>query len=331
MYAWFVLLSLFFTGSHDQIKNVMEEYTIKFQSRGIPLIHMQHDQLEIPKTKIRKKPSPLHAYRALAMHYGWALSEVFQGLDSSLPVPDRVMILEEDIHTAPDFFSYMQATSRILDEDPTLMAVSAYNDNGHMVRDPHRILRSDFFPGLGWMMTRRLWNEELEAKWPRGYWDDWLREPAQRKNRHFLRPEVSRTFHFGEKGGTSHNQFGSILSRVKLNKESIDWSQQEHDLSYLHEQAFDEQYGKLIAESTKVKTVQDAQTQVETQNTRLEYTSFIHFQTIAAELDIMDDEKASIPRTAYKGVVEIRPFGDHLLFLTPPEAKLKHSFPSFSK
>jgi alpha-1,3-mannosyl-glycoprotein beta-1,2-N-acetylglucosaminyltransferase len=324
----FVFVSLYYNkGSHDPIKKVMKEYTIKFQSQGIPLIHMQHDQLSTRKPTLRKKLfSPVNSYRALALHYGWALSEVFRGLDPSLPIPDRVIILEEDIHTAPDFFSYMQATSRILDTDPTLLAVSAYNDNGHMAQNPHRILRSDFFPGLGWMMTRRLWNEELEAKWPNSYWDDWLREPAQRKNRHILRPEVSRTFHFGDKGGTSRNQFGSILSRVKLNKEAIDWSKQ--DLSYLHEEAFDEKYGERIANSTKVLTVKEAKAQLQSHDTRLEYVSLIHFQTLAKQLDIMDDEKASIPRTAYKGVVEIRLFGTHLLFLTPPEATLKKSFPS---
>ena len=42
--------------------------------------------------------------------------------------------------------------------------------------------RSDFFPGLGWMLTRELWME-FEPKWPEGYWDDWVRDPAQRKGR----------------------------------------------------------------------------------------------------------------------------------------------------
>ncbi len=54
------------------------------------------------------------------------------------------------------------------------------------------VYRSDFFPGLGWMMTRSLWFE-LRKKWPRGFWDDWLRDSAQRKNRSCLRPEISRT------------------------------------------------------------------------------------------------------------------------------------------
>lgn len=42
------------------------------------------------------------------------------------------------------------------------------------------------------MMRRDLWLE-LREKWPLGFWDDWLREQAQRKNRACLRPEISRT------------------------------------------------------------------------------------------------------------------------------------------
>lgn len=52
--------------------------------------------------------------------------------------------------------------------------------------------RSDFFPGLGWMMQRSLWLE-MRKKWPNGFWDDWIREPINRKNRACLRPEISRT------------------------------------------------------------------------------------------------------------------------------------------
>lgn len=45
-----------------------------------------------------------------------------------------------------------------------------------------KLYRSDFFPGLGWMMTKQLWNE-LGPKWPEKYWDDWMREPEQRNGR----------------------------------------------------------------------------------------------------------------------------------------------------
>jgi hypothetical protein len=33
---------------------------------------------------------------------------------------------------------------------------------------PEELYRSDFFPGLGWMLTKSFW-EELEPKWPHAY------------------------------------------------------------------------------------------------------------------------------------------------------------------
>jgi len=42
-------------------------------------------------------------------------------------------------------------------------------------------------PGLGWMLRKNLYQEELESKWPirpqKDSWDGWLRAPAQRKER----------------------------------------------------------------------------------------------------------------------------------------------------
>ena len=62
---------------------------------------------------------------------------------------------------APDFFSLFNATAPLLDADPSLFCVSSWNDHGQarFVRDPLRLLRSDFFPGLGWMLTRAVWDD----------------------------------------------------------------------------------------------------------------------------------------------------------------------------
>ena len=67
-------------------------------------------------------------------------------------------------------------------------------------QDNKAVVRTDFFPGLGWMLPRRVWNEVAED-WPQAYWDDWIREPLRRQGRQFLRPEVCRTYHFGKKVG----------------------------------------------------------------------------------------------------------------------------------
>lgn len=253
------------------------------------------------------------AYAALAQHYAFALDRLFQ-LDANF---QRVIILEEDLHISDDFFGYFQALAPLLDQDPTLLAISAYNDNGlrNKVHDPLRLLRSDFFPGLGWMMTRNLWIQELRQKWPWAYWDDWLREPAQRLGRHIIRPEISRTFHFGSRGGASNNQFGEQLQHIQLNSVFVDWKSQ--SLDYLLLNQYNSQYGKLVGDATLISSLPPPDLSVLQYNVRLEYANLPEFQVYAQALGIFDDEKAGVPRTAYHGIVEIR-WGSHFLFLTPP-------------
>jgi alpha-1,3-mannosyl-glycoprotein beta-1,2-N-acetylglucosaminyltransferase len=302
-------------GSNPKVTNVIQDFQSSFSKMGIPLVHLQH------KSALRRGSN---SYKALAVHYGWALQQVFAGqaTDAAASVPpQRVIILEEDIHVAVDFFGYFSAMATVLDEDPSLLAVSAFNDNGFQshVKDPTRVLRSDFFPGLGWMMSRRLWDNELSLKWPTGYWDDWLREPDQRQGRHVLRPEVSRTFHFGVKGGASGNQFGNRLGKVMLNPTPVDWSAQQDDLSkHLLVDQFNADYWSLIQAAQPADSMPAALDACQNGNVRLEYKSWLEFQRFAGRLELMDDEKAGIPRTGYKGVVETRPHGEHLLFLIPP-------------
>ena len=61
---------------------------------------------------------------------------------------------------AVDFFSYFEATAPLLTSDPSLYCVSSWNDHGQdrFVKDPLRLYRSDFFPGLGWMLGRSTWD-----------------------------------------------------------------------------------------------------------------------------------------------------------------------------
>jgi alpha-1,3-mannosyl-glycoprotein beta-1,2-N-acetylglucosaminyltransferase len=301
-------------GTAQAVKDVVVSYKLKFAERQIPLVHLQHKT-----TTQHVRRGKLNPYQALAVHYGWALQQVFSGEAThapEAPMPQRVVILEEDLHIAPDFFGYFERTAELLDDtSQNLLAVSAFNDNGAHVLDPRRIVRSDFFPGLGWMMPRWLWDNELSGKWPEGYWDDWLRDPAQRQGRNILRPEISRTFHFGTKGGASSNQFGSLLTEIRLNDILVDWSQE--DLSYLLNGAFDASYRKLVDEATLATDLDGALKKVKESNTRLEYGSFPEFQRLARKLKLMDDEKAGVPRTAYKGIVETRPHDNFLLFLVP--------------
>ncbi len=122
------------------------------------------------------------------MHYKYSLSSAFD----RYPTAPALIVVEDDLLFSPDFYEYFRAVAPVLDEDPTTFVVSAWSDNGFKgrVRDKYALRRTDYFPGLGWMLTRRLYKNELEDHWPREHWDHWLRSAAINKNREIVFPQV---------------------------------------------------------------------------------------------------------------------------------------------
>lgn len=313
----------------EYLKRTLEA-VVKYRPQGLPVFISQdgrdaaveklvkgtflHLQLSSPEVQFIHKQRDDHSYYEngyfrLAAHYKWALDQVF-----SIPEVRRVIILEEDLVIAPDFFELFAATAPLLDSDQTLLAVSAWNDNGMegSVRDPAQLYRSDFFPGLGWMMPRRIW-EELGPKWPRAYWDDWLREPKQRQGRHFIRPEICRTLHIGQKG-VSNAQYSSYLNSIRLNENAVAFTK--IDLSYLQLPKWDEIYLNQVR-SAMLISLEDARSgrgmltakRSGVKEVRVVYGAFEghsnSFSQLAQWSGAMDNVKAGVPRTAYKGIVTI--------------------------
>ena len=91
----------------------------------------------------------------------------------------------DDLDVSPDFLDYFQALYPLLKYDKTIWCISAWNDNGidqkidrragMWKKENHECIflcqdllhRSDFFPGLGWLLTKTVWNE-IKADWPKG-------------------------------------------------------------------------------------------------------------------------------------------------------------------
>ena len=184
--AWQVHIFISQDGSHSGVTAVIQDFTRALASARPdmpPVTHLKHQQ----------HPTG-GGYVKLARHFGWALGQIFDVHDMS-----RVIILEDDLEISVDFFQYFAATARVLDADPTVFCVSAWNDHGqgHHVLDSKALYRSDFFPGLGWMTNKRVW-ADFRGKWaPGGYWDDWLREPPVR----YVRPLAGRNPIFFLPGG----------------------------------------------------------------------------------------------------------------------------------
>ena len=149
----------------------------------------------------------------IAMHYKYALSRAFE----LFPNAPAVIVVEDDLLFSPDFLDYFEHVAPILDVDESAFLVSAWSDNGYKgkVDDPYALRRTEFFPGLGWLLPRRLYLGELEAKWPTAHWDHWLRSEPINRGREIIYPQVPRTFHNGIRGtfmdmGTHNRYFRDI-------------------------------------------------------------------------------------------------------------------------
>lgn len=290
----------------------METVTRMVQSYSSKLIHLVHPRDFIVPPE--KKQYAL--YHAISQHYKWALEKVFANSKFN-----RVIILEEDIEIAPDFFTYFERLSPILDQDKTIMCVSCWNDNGQAthVKDNTLLYRSDFFPGLGWMMSREMW-KELHPKWPLGFWDDWLRQPEQRKDRACIFPEVSRTFTFGKQGVSGGQFYDTHLSTMKLNQEIVPWASQ--DVSYLTQAKYDPYFEGLVGSAILLADVTQL-SQHSNANLKLMYNSLNEYNNFAKHFGLMGDPKKGVPRGAYKGIVTFRN-GSNRIFLTPSRPNLTY-------
>lgn len=117
-----------------------------------------------------------------------------------------LLILEEDLDVSVDILSYFQQLLPVYEYDKSVYCISAWNDQGydHLCNDPAMMYRVDTMPGLGWVLSRKLFKNELEEKWPKPDdfvdWDMWMRAEYNRKGRECIIPDISRTYHFGGKG-----------------------------------------------------------------------------------------------------------------------------------
>lgn len=221
---------------------------------------------------------------------------------------------------APDFFEYFRALHPFLLSDPTLWCISAWNDNGRDgLVDPGRpelLYRTDFFPGLGWMLLKEMW-DELEPKWPKAFWDDWMRQPEQRRDRSCVRPEISRTITFGRKGVSLGQFFDQYLRYIKLNTEFVPFTKR--DLSYLVRERYNEDFVKEVYGAPQVKLEELHGGSLKGAGPfRVQYSSRDSFKALARSLGVMDDLKSGVPRAGYRGVVSFMSRGRRI-YLAPPE------------
>ncbi|XP_012257569.2 alpha-1,3-mannosyl-glycoprotein 2-beta-N-acetylglucosaminyltransferase isoform X2 [Athalia rosae] len=268
------------------------------QSYGEQITHIrQPDQRDIDVPPKEKK---FKGYFKIARHYGWALNQVFLEFGY-----ETAIVVEDDLDVAPDFFEYFSGTYPLLMRDSTLWCISAWNDNGKselIDENGHDLLyRTDFFPGLGWMLTKDTWME-LGPKWPKSYWDDWIRKPEQRKDRACIRPELSRTMTFGKIGVSNGLFFEKHLRFIKLNDVFVPFTKM--NLTYLLKDNYDMAFVNEVYRSRVVNYTELKKDAIQNPGpVRITYHTRQAYKNTAKMLGLMDDFRSGVPRTSYRGVV----------------------------
>jgi hypothetical protein len=104
----------------------------------------------------------------IARHYRWTFTSIFD----DHPNAEYAIVVEDDMIFAPDFLTYFVQLAPLYAKDPSIYCITSWNDNAQagLALDPRVMLRTDFFIGLGWMISRRIYKNELEPIWPQTHW-----------------------------------------------------------------------------------------------------------------------------------------------------------------
>jgi alpha-1,3-mannosyl-glycoprotein beta-1,2-N-acetylglucosaminyltransferase len=249
----------------------------------------------------------VESYRRISRHYKWALHRAF-GVYGA----DRVVVVEEDMEVSSDFFGYFDGLSPLLEADPTLFCVSAWNDNGkqHLALDSKQLHRTDFFPGLGWMLTSSLW-DEIAPLWPDIYWDDWLRSTKLTRGRQCIRPEVSRTANFGAEGVSRAFNHEKHVAQVVLNQQAVNFSIL--DLTYLNALAYERLVFGRMSRAVLLKYTNYLTSRPQEADVIVRHPAGSMDQ-VGKRTGVMTDHREGRFRTSYRGVVII-PWNGHWAFL----------------
>uniref|UniRef100_A0A2K5MGJ7 Protein O-linked-mannose beta-1,2-N-acetylglucosaminyltransferase n=1 Tax=Cercocebus atys TaxID=9531 RepID=A0A2K5MGJ7_CERAT len=218
------MITVFIDGYYEEPMDVVALFGL----RGI-----QHTPISIKNARV-------------SQHYKASLTATFNlfPVSLSLPLPELF---------DPACLSFLSQSIHLLEEDDSLYCISAWNDQGyeHTAEDPALLYRVETMPGLGWVLRRSLYKEELEPKWPTPEklwdWDMWMRMPEQRRGRECIIPDVSRSYHFGIVGLNMNGYFHEAY--FKKHKFNTVPGVQLRNVDSLKKEAYEVEVHRLLSEA----------------------------------------------------------------------------------
>lgn len=202
----------------------------------------------------------------ISRHYAWALTKAF-----ARPNITHVMIFEDDLTLAPDAIEYLYAASSFLTsvKRGSVVAASAWNDNGRAAKVPMEATLTSFFPGLGWVLSRVLW-QRLAPQWPASVsaenpapvvtgWDYWLRIQFLMNDWQTIVPTTPRTRHASIGANVNHEQNTNLYSSATLSdtlSRTLNWRAIASDLT--DTLAFEAKIQQSLSTGRVITMIEDA-------------------------------------------------------------------------
>ncbi|KII69416.1 Alpha-1,3-mannosyl-glycoprotein 2-beta-N-acetylglucosaminyltransferase [Thelohanellus kitauei] len=205
----------------------------------------------------------------------------------------------------------------LLDIDPSVLCISAWNDNGFnkYAHDPYRFQRSEFFPGLGWMIKREVW-DEVKTSWPKTFWDEHFRNPTTSKGRSCIYPEISRVENFGMIGVSVGKFYLNYVHPIKRNTQKVNYENVKigHLIQENYEASFFEQFKKAIPITlSDYEAIPSFEGHL---SYKIQYTSRFTYQKLCIKFGITHSTRYHIPRTSYHKITFLN-LETHSVFLYP--------------
>eukprot|EP01133_Synstelium_polycarpum_P003515 gene3515-4016_t len=250
-------------------------------------------------------------YEAISRHYKWALGQVFRmGFKAAI-------VLEDDLEISPDFYDYFDKFYPMLKKDKSLFCVSAWNDNSKRDFIPDfdqasiEFKRTDFFPGLGWMLTSSFW-DEIRYDWPTIFWDEYPRKKSVVKDRQCIQPVLPRVRNIGNLGSSGTEIYTDWLSKIEKNNRTIDYKS--IDISYLELDTYRKYMEKQVQDAQDIQLYEIDTFGYRNKTLKIQYGNRYDFTSYAKQLGIMDDMREEVARTSFDGIVALH-YKDNLLYL----------------
>mmetsp|Transcript_27711 Transcript_27711/g.38540 ORF Transcript_27711/g.38540 Transcript_27711/m.38540 type:complete len:462 (-) Transcript_27711:74-1459(-) len=251
-----------------------------------------------------------------SMHHYWALSMIFDKYAYS-----KAIVINSNLEVASDFFDYMQTSANFLDSDPSIICISAWNENGQedFAKDSSALMRTDIFPDYGWMIQADFWRE-LKVGWPETDWQAWLKTREDNKGRACIIPEVCRVTVRKEADLTSADQkfYDQFIGKIKLNKTPVKFSSM--DLDFLSKpNKYDSYIGSLIADSIPVASASALKDfRGKPGDIKLIYKETTEYVSTARIIGLIAKLEVGHPASSYHGIVIVR-YGTWRLFIVPED------------